>query len=91
MLLARVEGNIVTTVCHPSLKGWCLLLCQPVTDSGELQGDPIVAVDTHGAGHGQLVALTSDGLNTRNVVSDDRSPLRYTVQAIVDECEKEAG
>lgn len=85
MNLARVEGNIVSTVCHSSLKGWRLLICQPVDDYGVMSGDPILAVDTLGAGLGQIVMLTSDGMNTRKVVGDDHSPLRYTVLAIVDE------
>lgn len=85
MNLARVEGNVVSTVCHPSLRGWRLLICQPVDESGASSGDPILAVDTLGAGMGQLVTLTSDGLNTRNVVGDDHSPLRYTVLAVMDD------
>ena len=89
MLLARVEGNVTTTVCHSSLSGWRLLICQPICDAGALAGDPIIAVDTHGAGIGQSVMLSSDGLNTRAVVGDDHSPLRYTVQAIIDEVEDE--
>lgn len=85
MNLARVEGNVTSTVCHPSLKGWRLLICQPVDDFGEIHGDPILSVDTLGAGMGQVVMLTSDGMNTRKVVGDDHSPLRYTVLAIVDD------
>lgn len=85
MVLARVEGNVTTTVCHPSLRGWRLLICQPISDTGQASGDPILAVDTHGAGHGQTVMLSSDGLNTRSVVGDDHSPLRYTVQAVIDQ------
>jgi len=85
MILARVEGNAVSTICHPSLKGWRLLVCQPVNDLGDPQSDMLLAVDTHGAGLGQTVMLSSDGINTRKVVGDDRSPLRYTVQAVIDD------
>ncbi|MDQ8204638.1 EutN/CcmL family microcompartment protein [Pelagicoccus sp. SDUM812003] len=88
MNLARVDGNVTTTVCHRSLQGWRLLICQPVDGDGVASGDPILAVDTLGAGFGQIVMLTSDGLNTRKVVGDDHSPLRYTVLAIVDDKEE---
>lgn len=88
MNLARVEGSVTTTVCHPSLRGWKLMICQPVDSDGVAAGDPILAVDPLGAGVGQLVTLTSDGLNTRKVVGDDHSPLRYTVQAILDDAKE---
>ncbi len=88
MVLARIEGNIVATVCHGSLRGWRLLICQPVDELGALAGEPIIAVDTMGAGVGQVVVLTSDGQKTRDVVGDERSPLRYTVLGVVDDLEE---
>ena len=87
MVLARVQGNATTTVCHPSLRGWRLLICQPINEIGARLGDPIIAVDTLGAGFGETVMLTSDGLNTRKVVGDEHSPLRYTTLGIIDEAE----
>lgn len=90
MVLARIEGNIVATVCHGSLRGWRLLICQPIDERGSLAGEPIIAVDTMGAGMGQVVVLTSDGQKTREVVGDERSPLRYTVLGVVDDIAEEA-
>ena len=49
MLLARVEGNVVSTRKHPSFQGWRLLICQPISGRGEPEGVPVVAIDPHGA------------------------------------------
>ena len=87
MLLARVEGNLVATRKHPSLQGWRLVICQPINGDGQPEGLPQVAIDPHGAGLHQRVIISSDGLATRRVVGDDRSPARWMITAIVDEKE----
>jgi microcompartment protein CcmK/EutM len=87
MLLARVEGNVVATRKHPSLNGWRLIICQPIGAAGEPEGAPQVAVDPHGAGLHQRVIISSDGLATRRMVGNDKSPARWMITAIVDENE----
>lgn len=89
MLLARVEGNVVATRKHPSLQGCRLVICQPISQAGEPEGVPQVAIDPHGAGMHQRVVISSDGLAARKVVGDDKSPARWMVIGIVDE--KETG
>ncbi len=88
MLLARVEGNIVATRKHPSLKGWRLLICQPENGAGELEGVPQIAIDPHGAGMHQRVVISSDGMAARKAVGDEKSPARWMIVAIVDEEER---
>jgi microcompartment protein CcmK/EutM len=87
MLLARVEGNVVATRKHPSLNGWRLIICQPIGAAGVPEGAPQVAVDPHGAGLHQRVIISSDGLATRRMVGNDKSPARWMITAIVDENE----
>jgi len=87
MLLARVEGNVVATRKHPSLEGWTLLICQPVSAAGEPDGAPQVAIDAHGAGLHQRVVISSDGAAARVTVGDPKSPARWMVIGIVDEAE----
>lgn len=55
MQLARVIGNVVSTVKNSTLEGRKLLLIE--TLDGELRrvGKPLVAVDSVGAGVGELV------------------------------------
>jgi len=90
MLLARVEGNVVATRKHPSLDGWRLVVCQPISGAGEPEGAPQVAVDPLGAGMHQRVLISSDGLAARRTVGDDKSPARWILIAIVDEVKAEA-
>ena len=87
MLLARVEGNVVATRKHPSLDGWRLVICQPIGTSGQPEGSPLVAIDSHGAGMHQQVLISSDGAAARKAVGDDKSPVRWLVVGLVDESE----
>lgn len=87
MLLARVEGNVVATRKHPSLEGWRMVVCQPINQTGQPQGDPQVVIDPHGAGMHQRVILSSDGAASRKAVGSDLSPVRWMIVGIVDEKE----
>ncbi len=87
MLLARVEGNLTATRKHPSLEGWRLIICQPISQAGVPEGVPQVAIDAHGAGMHERVIISSDGLAARKAVGDDHSPARWLIVGIVDEPE----
>ncbi len=92
MLLARVEGNVVTVKKHPSLEGWRLIVCQPINKMGEPEGVPQIAIDPLGAGMHQKVIISSDGAAARKMVGDEFSPVRWMIIGIVDEnesCESE--
>jgi microcompartment protein CcmK/EutM len=84
MQLARIDGVMVATVCHPSMGHYRTVICQPIDDAGEEEGLPVLAVDPHGAGLHSRVLYTTDGSATRELVGDPHSPLRNTVCAIVD-------
>jgi microcompartment protein CcmK/EutM len=90
MLLCRVEGSVVATYKHPSLEGWRLALCQPITREGRPEGPPQIALDPHGAGLHQRVIISSDGQATRRLVGDPKSPARWILIAIIDEAEQTA-
>lgn len=85
MLLARVEGNLLATRKHPSLEGWRLVICQPISRAGEPEGAPQVAIDALGAGMHERVVISSDGAATRAAVRDPKSPARWLVIGLVDE------
>ena len=55
MQLARVIGEVVSTVKDPNLTGATLLVVQPLEPSGEPVGRPLVAMDSVGAGVGERV------------------------------------
>jgi len=84
MLLARVEGHVVATRKHPTLVGWRLLLCQPITAEGTREGSPFAALDRWGAALHQRVIVSTDGAAARRAVGDPRSPARLMIVGIVD-------
>ncbi len=55
MQLARVIGNVVSTIKDPGLVGFTLLVVQPLSPAREAVGRPLVAVDAVGAGAGEEV------------------------------------
>ncbi len=85
MQLARVHGRATATCKHRSLNGVKLLICQLLSESGQPQGDPVLALDKLGAGRGDRVILTSDGLGLRDMLKDDTSPARWWTLGLVDE------
>lgn len=84
MLLALVEGNVVSTIKHPTMQGWKVLIVQPLDPEGNADGDPLLAIDSLGAGHGMTVLISNDGKGTREMVGSDTSPIRWSVIGIVD-------
>src|SRR5215470_16834857 len=55
MQLARVCGTVVATVKSDALEGRKLLVIQPLNASLRENGKPMVAVDSIGAGSGEIV------------------------------------
>ncbi|MFZ4598516.1 MAG: EutN/CcmL family microcompartment protein [Terrimicrobiaceae bacterium] len=80
MRTAMIRGYATSTVKHPSLEGWRLLLAEP--DSSDLA--PQIVLDNLGAGIGQKVMISSDGSEARKMVGSERSPARWSVLGIID-------
>jgi len=55
VFLARVVGTVVASRKDPGLVGTKLLVIQPLTAEGAPAGQPLVAVDSVGAGYGEEV------------------------------------
>jgi ethanolamine utilization protein EutN len=85
MQLATVIGHATSTVKHPALNGWRLALVQPLGVDRTPEADAMLAADNLGAGIGETVVLNSDGKAAREVMGNDKSPVRYWIIAVVDE------
>jgi ethanolamine utilization protein EutN len=86
MQLGEVIGTATASVKHPSMKGWKLLVVQPyLADGHTADGDPVLAIDSMGAGRGERVIITSDGAGTRALLGTDVTPVRWSVLGITDE------
>ena len=85
MLIGHVIGTAVATVKHASMDGCKLLIVQPeMADGKSPDGDPLVAVDGVGAGIGERVIITSDGIVARSMLQANATPVRWTVIGIQD-------
>ena len=80
-------SNAAATRKYPSIEGWRLVICQPISYAGDPEGTPQVAIDAHGAGMNQRVIISSDGSASRKAVGDEKSPVRWMIVGIVDENE----
>lgn len=85
MQLATVIGHATSTIKHPSLSGWRLMIVQPLDVRRDPEADPVIAVDRLGSRAGSLVVINSDGKGARELVGDAHSPVRWWVAGIVDE------
>jgi ethanolamine utilization protein EutN len=90
MFLARVEGSVVATKKDPSMNGRKLLLVRPqlVDDKEPTRFRPgantIVAVDSVGAGIGELV-MFCQGSSARLAPNLKDAPVDAVIIGIVDE------
>ena len=85
MQLGTVIGHATSTIKHPSFNGWRLVIVQMLNVKRQPEADPVVAIDKLGSGPGQTVVLNSDGKGARELIGDDKSPVRWFVIGIVDE------
>jgi ethanolamine utilization protein EutN len=83
MQLARVIGTVVATVKNESLVGRKLLIVQTLNKDLEPQGKPLVAVDSVGAGVGELV-FWCRGKEASFPFKREDTPTDCTIIGIVD-------
>ena len=85
MVSGLVVGTATATVKHPTMEGWKLLIVQPYGADGLTpDGDPVLVVDSLGAGTGETVIISSDGKGTRELMKSDVTPVRWSVIGICD-------
>lgn len=85
MKLCRVKGNVVATVKHPTLRGHKLMIVQPVDERGADAGESFLAVDLAQAGPGDRVLVMQEGNGIRQILKEQKLPIRSIIIGIVDE------
>ena len=83
MQLARVIGTVVATIKNESLEGRKLLVIPSLNKDLAPQGKPMVAVDSVGAGVGELV-FWCRGKEASFPFKRDDTPTDCTIVGIVD-------
>ena len=87
MRLARVVGNVVSTLKHESYQSRSLLLVEPIQPDGKPSGPATMAVDYVGAGEGELVLLGAAPGAAKLVFGIEIAPIKDMVMGIIDEVE----
>lgn len=84
MLLARVIGTVTATAKDARLTGKAMLLCGLRDGAGKALPGEVVAVDTVGAGVGDIVLITT-GSAARMTAQTGDAPLDGAIIAVVDD------
>ncbi len=84
MLIARVVGDITSTIKHPTHEGRKLLLVQPLELDGRDRGVPVVAIDSVSAGVGDRVLLVLDGFAAFTAAGHKVAPIDAAVIGVID-------
>ncbi|MBI4535600.1 MAG: EutN/CcmL family microcompartment protein [Ignavibacteriae bacterium] len=88
MFFAEVIGTVWATRKDENLKSFKLQFIQPLNGKREKTGDPVVAVDTVGAGPGEIVLY----ITAREAVIPlpvDMAPVDASIVGIVDRIDTE--
>ena len=83
MQLGRVIGSATSTVKHASFQGERLLIVQLQGADGRPDGEPVLAFDRMGAGRGDEVLLTNDGMTLQEQLGRS-TPGRWSVMGLRD-------
>ena len=84
MFIARVIGEVVSTIKHPALSGKKLLVVEKLTERGEPTGNSQLAVDSVAAGEGDTVLVLDEGSSAALVTDLDNPPIRTIIVGVID-------
>lgn len=84
MRIGRVIGTVVATRKDEKLVGSKLMITQPLDLDLSPKGEPIITIDTVGAGIGELVLFTT-GTASRIAAKKMDAPIDAAIVGIIDE------
>jgi ethanolamine utilization protein EutN len=84
VILARVVGEVVSTQKRPQFEGAKLLVLQPETPAGARTGNVLLAIDSVGAGRGELVIAVLEGRAAGDALGKKLAPVDAAILGIVD-------
>ncbi len=80
MILAKVTGNVVSTIKASGYESRKILIVQPITPDGKPGGKSFLAVDTLQAGAGDIVLVMEEGGSARLILGE---PETFTVKSVI--------
>jgi microcompartment protein CcmK/EutM len=84
MILSKVTGTIVSTQKNESLKGYKLLIVQPIDLDGKPIGRDMLAIDQVDAGVGDTVLCLQEGAGAQQILKRKDVPIHTVIVAVVD-------
>lgn len=88
MHIGKITGNIVATRKDEKLVGCKLMIIQPLNSKLEPDGKQMIAVDTVGAGIGDIIMYAS-GTAARIAAKKLDSPIDLSIIGIIDTIDNE--
>ena len=87
MQVARVLGEVVSTVKDANLTGMKLLVLQPLTLDEQPRGTTMLAIDSVGAGVGEKVLVVFEGKAAGDALGRKAAAVDAAIVGIVDSVE----
>ena len=84
MFVAKVLGEVVSTVKHEALSGRKLLVVDRLDTNGESLGDSLLAVDSFDAGVGDTVLVVDEAGSAAVVTGLPNPPIRTVIVGVID-------
>lgn len=85
MIIGRVTGAVYSTINHKFYNRKKLLLIEKINPDKTPDGNYIIAVDSVGAGTGEIVLIIDEGNSARQITDDSSAPIRSIIVGIIDE------
>lgn len=89
MFLAKVIGDVVSTIEHEDLRGMKILMIERTDTEGAGSGKTLLAVDSVDAGPGDFVLVLDEGGSAGIVTGIDDPPIRTVIVGVVDHVDLE--
>lgn len=83
MHIGKIIGNVVATRKDETLTGSKLMITQPLDIDLRPNGDPVIMVDTVGAGIGEVIMYTT-GTASRNAAQKPNAAIDAAIIGIID-------
>ena len=80
MILAKVIGNVVSSVTATGYPSRKIMVVQPVHPDGSFKGKSFLAIDTVQAGIGDTVLILEEGGSARIILDE---PETFTIKAVI--------
>jgi microcompartment protein CcmK/EutM len=91
MYIARVIGDVVSSVKYETLQSHKLLIVQQLDPDGTAVGEPLIAIDMVDSGKGDVVLIVDQGTAARQVLAMEYPTIRTLILGVVDRIDVSGG